>query len=57
MSTTTVLERMCSERDEARNAAIAMAEADGFSPQDPTYKALEKPRPAASTVAWVPCTA
>jgi HK97 family phage major capsid protein len=41
MSTTTVLERLCSERDEARNAAIAIAETDGFNPEDPTYVALE----------------
>jgi hypothetical protein len=38
---TTVIERLSSERDEARNAAVAMAESDEFNPDDPTFKDLE----------------
>ena len=37
-----VLERLCTERDEVRNAAIQIAETDGFDPEDKTYKALEQ---------------
>jgi hypothetical protein len=40
MSTTTVLERIVAERDEARSAAIKMAEADDFSPDDATFLQL-----------------
>jgi hypothetical protein len=39
--TTQVLEKLCSERDEARNAAIAIAETDGFSPEDQTFQDLQ----------------
>lgn len=41
MPTTAVLDNIRAERDDARNAALAMAEADDFSPDDPTFKQLE----------------
>lgn len=36
----TVLERICTERDETRAAATRMAEADDFNPEDPTFVQL-----------------
>jgi HK97 family phage major capsid protein len=38
---TTVLEKLCSERDEARAAAVAMAESDQFNPEDKTFLDLK----------------
>lgn len=38
---TAVLEKLCDERDETRAAAIAIAESDSFSPDDPTFKDLQ----------------
>ena len=40
MSTTEILERRIAERDEVRTAAIAMASADDFNPDDKTYVEL-----------------
>lgn len=39
--TSSVLERLCDERDEVRSAAIAIAEAEDFSPDDKTFQDLE----------------
>lgn len=39
--TTTVLENIRSERDDVRNAAIALAEAEDFNPDDPTFVELQ----------------
>jgi HK97 family phage major capsid protein len=39
--TTQVLEKLCEDRDQARDAAIQMASADGFSPEDPTFVDLQ----------------
>lgn len=36
-----VLERLTAERDEARSAAVALAEADNFNPEDQTYLELK----------------
>lgn len=36
-----VLEKLCGERDQARDAAIAMAEAEDFNPDDKTFVALQ----------------
>lgn len=36
-----VLERICSERDEARNAAVQLASADDFNPEDKTFLDLQ----------------
>lgn len=36
-----VLENLCAERDQARDAAIAMAESEDFNPEDKTFLALE----------------
>lgn len=38
---TPVLERLCSERDEARSAAIAIAESDDFNPDDRVFVDLQ----------------
>lgn len=38
---TTALDRIRADRDDARNAAIAMAEADEFNPDDPTFLDLQ----------------
>ena len=37
-----VLDRLRSERDESRNAAIALAESDDFDPTSDAYTALEE---------------
>lgn len=39
--TTSILDRLCSERDEARNAAVAMAESEEFNPEDKTFLDLQ----------------
>jgi HK97 family phage major capsid protein len=39
--TSSVLEKLCDERDEVRNAAIAIAESDGFDPADETFTSLQ----------------
>lgn len=39
--TSSVLEKICDERDEVRSAAIAIAESDSFSPEDPTFVDLQ----------------
>jgi HK97 family phage major capsid protein len=39
--TASVLEKICDERDEVRNAAIAIAESDQFDPEDPTFVDLQ----------------
>lgn len=39
--TSTVLERLCDERDEVRSAAIAIAESEDFSPEDKTFLDLQ----------------
>jgi hypothetical protein len=36
-----VLEKLCTERDEVRNAAIAIAESDEFNPEDKTFLDLQ----------------
>jgi HK97 family phage major capsid protein len=36
-----VLENLCNERDQARDAAIAMAESEGFNPEDKTFQDLQ----------------
>src|SRR3954469_4902969 len=36
-----VIGRLCEERDEARSAAIAIAEADEFNPEDKTFVELQ----------------
>jgi hypothetical protein len=36
-----VLEKLCTERDQARDAAIAMAESEDFSPDDKTFLDLQ----------------
>lgn len=36
-----ILERLTSERDEVRSAAVAMAEAEAFNPEDPTFLDLK----------------
>lgn len=38
---TAVLDKLRTERDETRAAAIAIAQSDEFNPEDPTYKDLE----------------
>jgi hypothetical protein len=38
---TAVLDKIRAERDDARNAALAMAEADDFNPDDPTFVELQ----------------
>lgn len=40
--TASVLEDLMSQRDQARDAAIAIAEADGFTPDDKTFQDLER---------------
>ncbi len=40
--TTSVLEKLMAERDQARDAAIAIAEAEGFSPEDKTFQDLQR---------------
>jgi hypothetical protein len=37
---TAVLDKLCTERDEVRSAALAIAESDGFKPDDQTYVEL-----------------
>lgn len=37
----TVIERLCAERDQARDAAIAMAEGDEFNPEDKAFQELQ----------------
>jgi len=37
---TAVLDKLCTERDEVTNAAVAMAEAEEFNPEDKTYLEL-----------------
>ena len=39
--TSQVLEKLCDERDEVRNAAIQIAESDGFNPEDETFVDLQ----------------
>ena len=38
---TTTLEQLCAERDQARDAAVAMAESDEFNPEDKTFQDLQ----------------
>lgn len=38
---TAILDRIRAERDDVRNAAVAMAESDDFSPEDPTFVDLQ----------------
>jgi hypothetical protein len=39
--TASVLENICTERDQARDAAVAMAESPEFNPEDPTFLDLQ----------------
>lgn len=39
---TAVLDQIRSDRDDARNAALALAEAEDFNPDDPTFKDLQE---------------